>query len=51
MKGAVAAMIGTARTFVETDTAHAVDEYTTTAALVGNAEAYTRLPYALDERR
>jgi len=33
-----------------TDTAHAADEYTTIGALVGNAEAYTRLPYALARR-
>lgn len=30
-----------------TDTAHAADEYTTVDAVAGNAEAYTRLPYAL----
>jgi succinyl-diaminopimelate desuccinylase len=29
-----------------TDTAHAVDEYTTVDALVGNATAYARLPFA-----
>ncbi|MEF8886444.1 MAG: M20/M25/M40 family metallo-hydrolase [Haloarculaceae archaeon] len=29
-----------------TDTAHAVDEYTTVDALVGNAAAYARLPFA-----
>ncbi|MFB6146919.1 MAG: M20 family metallopeptidase [Halobacteriaceae archaeon] len=32
-----------------TDTAHAVDEYTTAAALLGNAKAYARLPYAYAE--
>ncbi|MHB9285909.1 M20 family metallopeptidase [Halobacteriales archaeon Cl-PHB] len=30
-----------------TDTAHAVDEYTTVDALRGNAEVYARLPWAL----
>ncbi|MFB6124896.1 MAG: M20 family metallopeptidase [Halanaeroarchaeum sp.] len=30
-----------------TDTTHAVDEYTTTDALVGTAETYLRVPYAL----
>ncbi|MFC7154928.1 M20 family metallopeptidase [Halomarina halobia] len=29
-----------------TDTVHAVDEYTTTGALVGNAITYARIPYA-----
>ncbi|MFT4889682.1 MAG: succinyl-diaminopimelate desuccinylase [Halobacteriales archaeon] len=33
-----------------TDTAHAVDEYTTVEALRGNALVYARLPYALAER-
>ncbi|MFB6179227.1 MAG: M20 family metallopeptidase [Halorientalis sp.] len=32
-----------------TETAHAVDEYTTVDALVGNAEVYTRLPYAISD--
>ncbi|WP_136715514.1 M20 family metallopeptidase [Halorientalis salina] len=32
-----------------TETAHAVDEYTTVDALVANAEVYTRLPYVLAE--
>jgi succinyl-diaminopimelate desuccinylase len=33
-----------------TDTVHAADEYTTLDALIGNAEVYTRLPYALEDR-
>ena len=33
-----------------TDTAHAVDEYTTVEALRGNAVVFARLPYALAER-
>jgi len=33
-----------------TDTAHAVDEYTTVDALRGNALVYGRLPYALADR-
>jgi succinyl-diaminopimelate desuccinylase len=33
-----------------TDTAHAVDEYTTVDALEGNALVYARLPYALADR-
>lgn len=33
-----------------TDTAHAVDEYTTVDALRGNAVVYARLPYALADR-
>ncbi|WP_418285803.1 M20 family metallopeptidase [Halorubrum sp. DTA46] len=33
-----------------TDTVHAVDEYTTTAALTRNAAVYARLPSALAER-
>jgi succinyl-diaminopimelate desuccinylase len=33
-----------------TDTAHAVDEYTTADALAGNAAVYTRLPAALAAR-
>ena len=33
-----------------TDTVHAVDEFTTTEALVNNATAYARLPYALADR-
>jgi succinyl-diaminopimelate desuccinylase len=32
-----------------TETAHAVDEYTTTAALEGNALVYAALPYRLHE--
>ena len=33
-----------------TDTAHAVDEYTTVDALAGNAAVYTRLPYQFARR-
>ncbi|EJN58456.1 M20 family metallopeptidase [Halogranum rubrum] len=33
-----------------TDTAHAVDEYTTVDALTGNAFVYTALPYAFADR-
>jgi succinyl-diaminopimelate desuccinylase len=33
-----------------TDTAHAVDEYTTVDALAGNAFVYTALPYAFADR-
>ena len=33
-----------------TDTVHAVDEYTTLDALVGNAEIYAQLPYELAKR-
>ncbi|GEM_PF-4208531 len=31
------------------DTVHAVDEYTTDGALVGNAMAYTQLPFRWHE--
>jgi len=42
--------VPTAEFGLGTDTAHAADEYTTVDALAGNAEAYTRLPYALAEK-